>query len=349
MTAEQTVLICQQELECLNGTGPLATSVYLWLRSWADWQTGVVGISRRISLQMIATYCEQHIPKGAGTQILRPTEKDVRMAVQALVRAELVSRKRTEKLVFLLPKAPTAQDRPKQTGRVLGTVLEPELGTEPGANRAGVSPLYDAGFSQPDSPEPGTEPGANRAGRKSPNRAHFSNQSKPSTLTTVVTPLTTVVDCPEPKSSESGLAEKADPLAKVIGIDPAAVAVARVLSEAMGARFNAMHPEVMRIAELHPTPEQVDKAVARARGIRASEGSIQPLNLAFVRSNLSAVMLEGRVRAPFGWGSDQAVAQQYARQLGLPHPEGLVGESFETFKLRIGAFVRAAAQSREQA
>lgn len=322
MTAEQTVLICQQELECLNGTGPLATSVYLWLRSWADWQTGVVGLSRRISLQMIATYCEQHIPKGSGTQILRPTEKDVRMAVQALSRAELVSRKRTEKLVFLLPKAPTAQARPKQTGRVLGTVLEPELGTEPGANRAG---------------------------RKSPNRAHFSNQSKPSTLTTVVTPLTTVVDCPEPKSSESGLAEKADPLAKVIGIDPAAVAVARVLSEAMGARFNAMHPEVMRIAELHPTTEQVEKAVARARGIRASEGSIQPLNLAFVRSNLSAVMLEGRVRAPFGWGSDQAVAQQYARQLGLPHPEGLVGESFETFKLRIGAFVRAAAQSREQA
>ena len=346
---EQTVLICQEELERLNGAGPLATSVYLWLRSWADWQTGVVGISRRISLQMIAAYCEQHVPKGAGIQILRPSEKDVRMAVQALVRAELVSRKRTEKLVFLLPKAPTAQVRSKQTGRVPGTVLEAEPGTEPGAYRAGVSSLSDAGFCQPATHEPGTEPGANRARSKQPNRAHFSNQSKPSTLTTVVTPLTTVVDCPDTLSNDCGLAEKSNPLANVIGIDPAVVAVARTLSEAIGTRFNALHPEVMRIAELHPTPDQIGQAVSRARKIRTDEGSHQPLNLAFVRSNLSAVMLAGRVRAPFGWGSDLTVAQQYARQLGLPNPDGLVGESFETFKRRISVFVRANDASREQA
>ena len=87
---EQLITLRGIELETLHGAGPLAFEVYVMLRWWMDYRTGITGRRRPISLAMLITYCETHTPRGAGTQIEQPTEKSIRGALERLG-IELVS------------------------------------------------------------------------------------------------------------------------------------------------------------------------------------------------------------------------------------------------------------------
>jgi hypothetical protein len=103
------VYISLAELDALHGAGPFASTAYLWLRSWMDLRTAVVGLARPISLSMLRAYCEAHVPKGAGVQVVQPSERNIRPAIGALERAELLVRLPGEQLVFRLPLAAKPQ------------------------------------------------------------------------------------------------------------------------------------------------------------------------------------------------------------------------------------------------
>ena len=115
-------VITDGELDALYGAGPLAFTLYVWLRSWMDFDSGLVGLSRPISLGMLGAYGERHISRGSGQQIKRPTPKEVRMALEVLVSGGLLVRSSNpESLVFRMPLASVGKVRPKQTGQSSGT------------------------------------------------------------------------------------------------------------------------------------------------------------------------------------------------------------------------------------
>lgn len=113
---EQLITLRGIELETLHGAGPLAFEVYVMLRWWMDYRTGITGRSRPISLAMLTAYCETHTPRGAGTQIEQPTEKKIRGALERLERVGMLRQLPGRRLAYRLPLAATASARPDQTG-----------------------------------------------------------------------------------------------------------------------------------------------------------------------------------------------------------------------------------------
>ena len=132
MSTHALFVITGAEVAALHGLGPLAAALYLHLRGWMDYGTGIVGRTRPVSLAMLAAYTESHVPRGGGTQITRPSEKSLRVALDRLTRAGLLTRERSAGLVFRLALAQTGKVRPFQTGHDEGT----QLSTEPGSVKA---------------------------------------------------------------------------------------------------------------------------------------------------------------------------------------------------------------------
>lgn len=155
----QLIALTDREVDTLHGIGSLGFHVYVLLRTFADYGTGIVGRSRPISLAMLASYTETHTRRGAGVQIEQPSEKTLRNALAKLERAGLLRRLPGDRLVFSLPLALTASARPIQTGHDAGT----KSSTNPGT----VQPA-------PVLAEPVT-PGTDAAAQQRPNRAHIKS------------------------------------------------------------------------------------------------------------------------------------------------------------------------------
>lgn len=115
-------LVSPEEMDALHGAGPLACWVYVCLRSWMDFETGLVGLTRALSREMLCTYAETHTPRGSGTQVSRPSLKEIRGAIEALVRHHLLVRKGGDLLVFSMPMARTGNVRSLQTGPSEGRI-----------------------------------------------------------------------------------------------------------------------------------------------------------------------------------------------------------------------------------
>ena len=126
---EQIIALRAIELEALHGTGPLAFTTYILMRSWMDYGTGIVGRSRPLSLAMLAAHTETHITRGMGLQVAQESEKAIRVALSRLIGGGLLRRLAGVRLVFLLPLALTASARPKQTGHFEGTISYTEPST----------------------------------------------------------------------------------------------------------------------------------------------------------------------------------------------------------------------------
>lgn len=123
-------LITPEEMSALSGAGPMGTCIYLWLRSWMDFNTGIVGNPHTISLGKLEAYCETEVPKGAGVQLVRPSRDQVRRVLERLKAAGLLERLDTELLVFRLPLATTGKPRPNQTRRETATGSRHESTTD---------------------------------------------------------------------------------------------------------------------------------------------------------------------------------------------------------------------------
>lgn len=127
MSTPRLIALTEIEVDALFGAGPLGALLYLTLRTAMDYHDGTVGRSTPISLHGLAMACETHTPRGAGVQITRPTEKEVRNALAKLQRARLLRRLPGDRLAFSLPLALTASSRPIQTGHGAGA----DSSTEP--------------------------------------------------------------------------------------------------------------------------------------------------------------------------------------------------------------------------
>ena len=99
----EAFLLTYQELDTAYGAGPLAFSIYVLLRSWMDEAMGVVGVSRPISMHMLAMYCETHTPKGKGEMVEKPSYEQIRTALARLKRAGLVVPWKGPSFAFGLP------------------------------------------------------------------------------------------------------------------------------------------------------------------------------------------------------------------------------------------------------
>lgn len=162
----QIIALTDREVDTLHGVGSLAFHVYVLLRTFADYGTGIVGRTRPISLAMLASYTENHTRRGAGVQIEQPSEKEIRNALAKLQRAGLLRRLPGERLAFSLPMALTASARPNQTGRDAGT----DLSTQPGTAQPTSTLVMQAA------------PGTDSAPQQGANRAHIKvhvNQTLP--------------------------------------------------------------------------------------------------------------------------------------------------------------------------
>ncbi len=97
-------LISDSEFAALQGLPYMLTALYLYLRRYMDYQTGVVGRSRGISYQSLseALYIEPHSGIKGGS----PHRSAIRRALESLERAGLLRRSSNPKLlIFKLPLA----------------------------------------------------------------------------------------------------------------------------------------------------------------------------------------------------------------------------------------------------
>lgn len=98
---------------------PLLARVVYWqcFRCYMDYDTGIVGVARRISYQMMAEICEFTPDKGSKQPHYRPTREQLRAAVRQLQRKGLLELKSKplEPPVYLLLLATTNRASPTST------------------------------------------------------------------------------------------------------------------------------------------------------------------------------------------------------------------------------------------
>lgn len=110
--------ITRVETDALTGASLLAKNIYHFLRSRMDIRTGKTGEVYRISYQAIIENCETHITRGKGFQIVKPTLKEIRIAIESLERAGLITK--NADFVFTLNHAQLISSCPKNTGHKNG-------------------------------------------------------------------------------------------------------------------------------------------------------------------------------------------------------------------------------------
>ncbi len=310
------VFICAAELEALHGCPPLAGMAYLWLRSFVDLRSGIVGRTRPVSLSMLRAYTETHTPRGSGVQITQPSERGIRTALAALERAGLLRRLGDDRsLLFRLPRMETltlASGKPDAN-------LTGELGAEPGAVDNRAIALPGAGFVRRREPNPAENP----QGVYRPNPTHIRGQSlKPSP------PHTASTHEPGLRTHEAAAAAVGD----------AELQAVSTLLRGAGVRVVGNEPE---LAALAGAPEaDVLAAVELARQCRQAAGSTQPIGVRYLAALLERVRPRaGAVPTQAWWASESAMLGKGA-ELGLsPRP----GEDWGGFKGRIrGALGRVA-------
>ena len=273
---EQLITLRGIELETLHGAGPLAFEVYVMLRWWMDYRTGITGRRRPISLAMLITYCETHTPRGAGTQFEQPTEKSIRGALERLERVGMLHRLPGRRLAYRLPLAATASARPDQTGQGEGTAPC----TAPGTSK----PARTLAFKH--------IPGVRYEATKPPNWAHIKNQVRLRVPQWVVD-----------KLAAAGIDTHRDGLAL----------------EALAAKAE--------------TPYRLDKAIARAKGLRRRTGSSQSLNVGLLDSILQSTRAD-----PPGWQRTTPAGKPrgFRREIDPSKPPR-PGESWAAYFQRIGS------------
>lgn len=336
------------ELDALHGCGPLGIAVYVHLRAWMDLRTAMVGASRPISRAMILAYVETHVPRGAGTETVKSTVKELRTALDRLMRAGLLVRRgNDDALVFRLPLAQTLSHDQNKQGRVRAGCVgrepgQPE-GREPGREPDRLNASTGAGFEassdyeqgQPEGREPGLEL---ERGETAIPGLHQRSELTPSTPQAAST-------------AEPGLA--VDPQvagaiaafwsAKKVGGDQPEEQVTRratamaVLLRTEHIQAQAMNPTLLGWAEQGIRDDQLRAAVAMARQRREAEGSQQPVNVGYLNACLQSVLRPPKPKADAWWLSVGAMEAK-ARELGIAGARP--GEEMDAFKARITEALR---------
>jgi hypothetical protein len=308
------IYLTAEELHVLSRCSGVAVKAYLRLRARMDLVTGLVGVRSGMSYQALREWTEEAIEKGSGEMLVQPTLRAVRTAVEQLVRRGLLTRARTEKLVFKCVLADLANSRPKRTRH------------EPGRAKQ----------AEPDT-KPDTEPDTNPAGSKPPNASHIRDQSKPSTSQAASTTVSGV-------DADNVLRLAAALAARGRDDSPMDEETSRKMTQiyeclrGAGVVFNALDRDrLVGWVQQNVTPAQVHAAVQIARQRRTADESRQRITVAYLAAILPDVINPPKSKGPPWWSSDQAMESR-ARELGIDGAR--VGEAREQFKARISAAIR---------
>lgn len=299
------IFLVSAEFEALHGAGPLSAFAYLWLRTWVDIRTGVVGLSRPISLAMIRAYCETHVPKGAGVHIVQASERNVRTALASLERAGLIRRLPGDRLIFRLLLAqllPLAQIKPdvKLTGSFteVSDAVDNPVEAVTGARCA--APGYAI-------------PTRNQRIMRRPNPTHIRDRRNLPSHTAAIS----TAPCPA----------CATPVAAV---DERQLAIAMLLNK-HGVVAGPGHPVVQEWAVNGVRDADLLTAISLAKKAREEAGSVQPINLGFIRAKLNKVI--GQEKQGGTWWASIPTMEARAHELKIPGARP--GESMDEFKARI--------------
>lgn len=309
-------LTCTEQ-DSLFGVSGTAMKIYLWLRSWVDVRSGVVGVTQALSLGKLEAYSETHIRRGKGWQIQRPSRQTVRSALGELGRVGLLARVKSEVLVFRLPKMKTASVAPSHAQN------------KPNTMAAGFSTGRDKS-RMPDAARGlgGFERGAGE-GSGSAKPTHIRDQGKPST--------------PQAASTESSGVDATKSFAAAAGVDGQRLKTLSTLVRQCCGDRAADAPVIRQWVTEGVTEAELREAVAVAVSRRLQEGSQQPVNPGF----LHAILRDTRQRAPAqcglatGWWRSHAAMTAKARELGIA--DARPGESAEDFRARIAVALERAA------
>ncbi len=301
------VYLTTAEIDAMYGSGPLSTCAYLWLRYWADIRTGIVGQTRPISLGMLRAYCETHVSKGAGVQIVQPSERNIRTALAGLERAGLLRRLSGDRLIFRLLLAqtlPHVHSKPDADLTGLSDAQPDGVDNSPDALLGAVSDLSISMNATRYTP---------RTGRSNP--THIRDQrNKPS---------------PDPAASLVMGAPNDVPVAA--GRNGRHEAIAELFSE-QGVVVGPGHPVIADLVAINVSDADLLAAVELARQAREAEGTGQPLNPGFIRAKLRKA-IEQKKPATVAWWSSVSAMEAQARKLNIPGARP--GESLDEFKARI--------------
>ena len=139
------IVFTSQELTAMFDLSHLACRLYIILRTSMDFQTSIVGMVKKISLNSLAENTEEAVSRGKGFQRNRPTVDQIRTAIDSLTRAGMIVKQGQTGLVFLLPMAyrasyclnQTAQSDPTNSPRF-------DYGTPQGSSQASHSATLSA-------------------------------------------------------------------------------------------------------------------------------------------------------------------------------------------------------------
>lgn len=99
------VALTEQELDALRGTDYALTTLYIYIKQFMDYKTGVVGYARRISHQSISE--AMYIEPRQGVKGGSPHISSIRRMLDQLIKCGLLRKSRNDTLVFKLPYADT--------------------------------------------------------------------------------------------------------------------------------------------------------------------------------------------------------------------------------------------------
>ena len=159
--AAMAIRLEDQELAALSGQLPEIWQLYIVLRMFMDYRTGLVGVSRGISWRSLQD--ELYVEPGPGlVDSGTPTKAKLRRLAERMARAGLVSNRHTPKqLVFFLPLAPRDTLASNKPGTKPAQTRQTHPGTSPASNGAGWGPDPPPTRQVPTSTgtvEPGTPP-----------------------------------------------------------------------------------------------------------------------------------------------------------------------------------------------
>lgn len=99
------IALTEQELEALQGTDYALPVLYLYLKRFMDYKTGVVGYARRISYQSMSE--AMYIEPRQGVKGGSPHVSSIRRMLEQLLKIGIIRKGRSDTLVFKLPYADT--------------------------------------------------------------------------------------------------------------------------------------------------------------------------------------------------------------------------------------------------
>lgn len=109
------IYITQRELMALEGLSDLAFRTYFAIRLKMNIGTQISGQHARNSLNALALFVEQQIPRGLGVQLVRPTRRQVGIAIDSLIRNRLLTQHgEPGTMIYRLPLAYSAAESQAQ-------------------------------------------------------------------------------------------------------------------------------------------------------------------------------------------------------------------------------------------